>query len=265
MRVGIFDSGLGGLLVTRGIVRVLPQHDLVYLGDTARVPYGNRSPEIVYDFLRDAVKFLFAKNCGLVVVACNTASAEALRRVQREFLPKNFPRHRVLGVIIPTAEIIAEKNARRVGVLATSGTVASGAWLREIKKLSPQIKVWQQAAPLLVPIIENDATKFARPILESYLRPLLAHKIDTLILGCTHYPIIKKMVREIIGAKIKIISQDEIIPQKLVNYLQRHPEINKHLTRRGQQQFLLTDITPATRQLATRWFGKNIKLELTKF
>ncbi len=170
MKIGVFDSGLGGLFVTRALVKNLPQYHYMYLGDTQRVPYGNRSQETVYQFLHEAVDYLFAHGCELIIVACNTASAEALRRVQREYLPTHYPKRRVLGIIIPTAEAaLKDSKIKRVGVLATQGTVGSGAYVRELKKIRPGVTIFQEAAPLLVPLVESNAAQFADPILRSYL------------------------------------------------------------------------------------------------
>lgn len=263
MKIGIFDSGLGGLFVTRALTKKLPQYDYVYLGDTKRVPYGNRSRETIYQFLREAVEYLFSHDCELIIVACNTASAEALRRVQQQYLPKHHPKRRVLGVIIPTAEVALENGrAKRIGVLATQGTVRSRTYVRELKKITPHVKIFQQAAPLLVPIIESNSIKFADPILRSYLKPLLEKNIDTLILGCTHYPILKSRVKKLCGPRIKVISQDEIISEKLFDYLRRHPEIEKRLTKKRRRSFLVTDLTDATKALAKKWFGKNIVFQI---
>lgn len=263
MKIGIFDSGLGGLFVAKALIKELPQYDYVYLGDTKRVPYGNRSRETVHQFLKEAVEYLFSRDCELIIVACNTASAEALRKIQQEYLPKHYPKRRVLGVIIPTAEVALKNGeAKRIGVLATQGTVRSQAYVHELKKIAPRIEVFQQAAPLLVPLIESNSIKFANPILSSYLKPLLKKNIDTLILGCTHYPILKSQIKRLCGAGIKVISQDEVIPKKLFDYLQRHSEIEKKLTKKRQRSFLVTDLTDATEALAKKWFGKNIPFQI---
>lgn len=265
MKIGVFDSGLGGLFVTRALVKNLPQYDYVYLGDTQRVPYGNRSHETIYRFLREAVDYLFAHDCELVIVACNTASAEALRRIQREYLPANYPKRRVLGIIIPTAEAaLKDPKIKRVGVLATQATVASGAYVRELKKIRPDGAIFQQAAPLLVPLVENNAVQFADPILRSYLRPLIKKNIDVLILGCTHYPILKKQIKALCRRDIKIVSQDEIISAKLKEYLRRHPEIEKKLGKNRRREFFVTDITDATKALSKKWFGTRAKLRLVE-
>ncbi|MGC9598779.1 MAG: glutamate racemase [Minisyncoccia bacterium] len=270
MKIGVFDSGLGGLFIMRALARELPRYDYVYLGDTQRVPYGNRSPETVHQFLKEAVGYLFReKNCGLIVVACNTASAEALRKIQRQHLPHHYPKRRVLGVIIPTVEealavggkgnIRHAPEIKRLGVLATNGTVRSGTYVRETHKLNPHVKVFQSAAPLLVPLIENDGLRWAEPIVRAYLAPLAKKKVEKIILGCTHYPALKTMIRKISG--VAVISQDEIIPHKLKDYLKRHPEINSQLSRKRKREFLVTDITPAYVRLSHRWFGKAAKLK----
>jgi glutamate racemase len=268
MKIGVFDSGLGGLFVMRALAQKLPRYDYVYLGDTARVPYGNRSPQVVHQFLEEAVDFLFKRGCGLVIVACNTASAEALRKIQQDYLPKHYPSRRVLGVIIPTVEeALAGKSRgaanapsiRRLGVLATQGTVRSGTYAREAQKLAPHIKVFQSAAPLLVPLIENGGTKWAEPIVREYLAPLRRAKAQKIILGCTHYPALKDMIRKLSGAPV--VSQDELIQRKLADYLARHPEIDSRLGKTGKRELLVTDITPGYERLARKWFGKNARLK----
>jgi glutamate racemase len=266
MKIGIFDSGLGGLFITKALVKKLPQYDYIYLGDTQRLPYGNRSHETIYLFLKEAVNYLFEHDCALIIVACNTASANALRRIQQEYLPAHYPKRRVLGIMVPTAEAALENGeARRVGVLATQGTIDSNAYVREFKKIHPDVAIFQQAALLLVPLIESNGTKFVDPILRDYLKPLLRKNIDTLILGCTHYPILKKEIKKICGKDIKIISPDEIISAKLADYLSRHPEMEKHLSKHKRREFLVTDLTNATKILSRKWFGTNIKLNIVKF
>lgn len=275
MKIGVFDSGLGGLFVLRALARELPQYDYVYLGDTARVPYGNRSPAVVHQFLEQAVDYLFrVKNCGLIVVACNTASAEALRKIQQGYLLKhypgkgNLPTRRVLGVIIPTAEEAlasrsgatrSRKAPSRIGVLATTGTVRSGTYIREIHKLNPRTKVFQNAAPLLVPLIENGELRRAEPFVRQYLAPLARAKVQKIILGCTHYPALKAMIRRL--ARVPVISQDEIISRKLADYLRRHPEIDARLAKSRRRELLVTDITPGYAHLSRKWFGGKAELK----
>ncbi len=262
--IGVFDSGFGGLSILRGIVRELPEYDFVYLGDTARVPYGTRSPDTVFEFTRQAVEFLFEKNCGLVILACNTASSDALRRIQREYLPKHFPDRNVLGVLIPAVEeAVAKTRNKKVGVLATSGTVASEAFIREFSKLDPEIQAFQNACPLLVPLVEageenSPATEY---FLKKYLKLLLAKKIDTLILGCTHYGLLEPTIRNIVGKKVHILSESRIIGRKLRDYLERHPEREQTLRKGGVRVFYSTDITENFSILGKRFFGKAIQVE----
>jgi glutamate racemase len=265
MKIGIFDSGLGGLFTMKSLVKELPQYDYVYLGDTKRLPYGNRSRETIYQFLEEAVDYLFKHDCELVILACNTASAEALRRIQQEYLPKHYPSRRVLGIIVPTAEAaLKDPKTEKIGVLATQSTVGSRTFIKEIKKIRPSVVVFQKAAPLLVPLIENGSMEFVDSVLNSYLKPLIKRKIDVLILGCTHYPIIKRRIQKICGGKIKIISQNEIISAKLANYLKRHPEIEKRLDKKERRRFLVTDLTNTTKTLAKKWFGASIKFEIVR-
>lgn len=249
----------------RSIVRKLPRYDYIYLGDTKRVPYGNRSAETVYGFLKQAVDYLFRKGCLLIIVACNTASAGALRKIQKTYLPHKFPGRKVLGVIIPTVEAVAELDLSRVGILATQGTVNSKAYIRELKKLKSKTKVFQVPAPLLVPLVEYGGLKWAVPILKEYLSSLLDKKIEALILGCTHYPILKRQIRKIAGKEIKVFSQDEIMPLKLQEYLKRHPEIEKKLSKRGKRIFFATDIMPQLAILAGEWFGRPVALKKVSY
>ena len=255
MKIGVFDSGLGGLIILKSLVKSLPKYDYIYLGDTARVPYGNRSKEVVYQFLEEAVDYLFQQDCELIIVACNTASAEALRKIQQKYLPTHYPNRRVLGVIIPTAEeALKDNKIKRIGVLATQGTVNSKTYIRELKKIAPSVMIFQQAAPLLVPLVENDARQWAKPIIKEYLKPLLQKNVDAIILGCTHYPRFKQEIRDI--AKIRIISQDELIPRKLKDYLKRHPEIERKLSKGGKVHLLVTDLTDTMLKQSHKWFGK---------
>ncbi len=261
MKIGIFDSGLGGLLITHSLTSALPEYDFIYLGDTARVPYGNRSQAIIYEFTRDAIEYLFRQDCALIIVACNTASAEALRKIQREYLPKRYPDRRVLGVLIPAAEAaVAATKSGHIGILATMSTINSGAFEREILKLRPDAQIAAQPAPLLVPLLENDGLKWAPPILNEYLQTLSG--VDTLILGCTHYPYMKQMIRSQVGDGTTVICQDEIIPDKFRDYLKRHPEIEDKLSKNGTGQYLVTDITDQAQVMAERLYRQKISIEL---
>jgi glutamate racemase len=263
MKIGVFDSGLGGLLITHSIMRELPEYDYLYLGDTARVPYGTRSQETIARFTREAVAYLFQEGCRLIIVACNTASADALRVTQQEYLQQNYPDRRVLGVLIPAAEeAAAVSKTGRIGVLATQATVNSGAFIREVTKLRPDAEIVQQAAPLLVPLIEQGGAKYADPIVADYLAPLKEAGIDTLILGCTHYPVFRSIIEEQLGPSIVVIDQNDVVPLKLRDYLDRHPEMERELTKNGTRSFQVTDVTPHAVALAEEWFGRHITLEL---
>jgi glutamate racemase len=263
MKIGIFDSGLGGLIIAKAIRKTMPEYDYVYLGDTKRVPYGNRSHDAVFEFTKEAVDYLFKKeDCAIVIIACNTSSARSLRRIQQEYLPKNFPGRAVLGVLIPTAEESVKYG--RVGILGTAGTVSSNAFVDEIKKLNSEIKVFQNAAPMLVPLAEEGEKFLAEIFIFKYLELFSKNKLDAIVLGCTHYPFFKKEFKKSAGKNIKIISQDEIIPKKLKEYFKKHPEIVKNLSKTKKIKILLTDLTKNIENLSKKWFGKDAKPELIK-
>ncbi len=249
-KIGIFDSGLGGLFITKAIWKALPEYDYVYLGDTKRVPYGNRSHEAVLEFSRNAVNYLFEKEkCLMVIIACNTASAKALKELQKE-----MPERKIFGVIAPVAQKC--EGLKRVGVIGTSATVGSGAFSEEIKKIDKDIAVFQNPAPMLVPLVENMENKNAMPFIKKYLAPLLKKKIDALILGCTHYPYLKKEIKSLLPKNVKIISQDEIIPKKLKGYLASHPQVTKKLSKNHKMKILVTDKTKSMEVLVRKWFSK---------
>ncbi len=260
--IGVFDSGFGGLDVLQGIVKELGDYNYIYLGDNARVPYGPRSQKIIYKFTKQAVNFLFKNNCELIIFVCNTVSSDALRKIQQEYLPKYYPNKKVLGVLISAVEEAVEKtNNKKVGIMATKGTVLSGAFIREFAKIDPRIKVWQKACPLLVPIVEagEQNLRAVNIILESYIQPLLNKGIDTLILGCTHYGILEDKIKQIAGANIKIVSGSRIIPEKLKNYLIRHIEIDEKLGKKKVIHFYSTGSTEKFALLGSKFFGKKIK------
>lgn len=262
--IGVFDSGFGGIDILRGIVKELPIYDYLYLGDTARAPYGTRSQKQVYEFTKTAIDFMFENNCELIILACNTASSGALRKIQQKYLPKHFPSKKVLGVLIPTAEKAAEKTRnKKIGVIATECTVQSNAFIRELAKLNPKIKVFQNPCPLLVQIVESGEqnSKSTKLILENYLQPLKKKNIDTIILGCTHYGILASKIKKILGPDIAIISGAKIIPKKLKTYLKKHPEIDEKLGKNGIVRFYSTDITSKFTVLGSKFFGKKIKAQ----
>jgi glutamate racemase len=256
MKIGIFDSGIGGLITAHSLITNLGQYDYVYLGDTARLPYGSRSKDKVYEFTKSCLEHLFKEeDCNLVIIACNTASADALKVLQTEFVPQNYPDRKVLGILVPTTEeAIEHTKNKKVGVLATNSTVSSGAYLRQFEKQDPGIQVFQQAAPLLVPLIENDGRRWAEPIVRYYVEPLLKEGVDTLVLGCTHYADFKDIFREVVGENIEIISQDDFIVDKLKSYLDNHPEIDSKLTKNGTKKMLLTDVTKQLLATAEKLF-----------
>ena len=228
--IGIFDSGYGGLTVLKEITKRLPQYDYIYLGDNARAPYGNRSFETVYHYTWQCVQWFFKQNCPLIVLACNTASAKALRTIQQNDLVKYFPDKKVLGVIRPTTEIIGDySKSDHVGIMATSGTVNSNSYAIEIKKFFPETTVVQQACPMLVPLIENNEfeNEAADYFIQKYVHDLLHKddKIDTILLACTHYPLIKKGIEKFLTGDISVIAQGEIVAASLEDYLHRHAEI----------------------------------------
>ena len=262
--IGVFDSGFGGLEILGKIVKELPEYSYIYLGDTARTPYGSRSQEVVYNFTKQAVDFLLKKECQLVILACNTASSEALQKIQKTYLPKYYPERRVLGVIIPASEKAVEitKN-NRIGVIGTEGTVNSRAFERELKKINPKVKVFQKACPLLVPIIEagEEKSPAADLILKNYLNPLIRRKIDTLILGCTHYGLLENKIKKIAGNRIKIVTEGRVVAEKLRDYFKRHPVTERKITNKNNVKFLTTDLTDKFRVLGSKFFGKKIHPE----
>ncbi|MCL1902476.1 MAG: glutamate racemase [Alphaproteobacteria bacterium] len=259
-KIGIFDSGLGGLIIARSLISAMPDFSFTYLGDTLHVPYGPRSYESIYGFAESCIDYLFRnEDCRIVIIACNTATIAALRKLQQVYLPANFPDRRILGIVIPTLEYVAEGGFKNIGLLATTGTINSGVYEQELAKLNPDIKIYPVAAPLLVPLIENDGDKFAPPIIAEYLKNFDGRNIDSIILGCTHYPHYKDLIRTCTPG-IEIISQDEIIAEKLADYLMRHPEIERDLSRDGARKFIATDITESYLTVAKNIFGNEITI-----
>jgi len=259
-RIGVFDSGYGGLTILKDIQRILPEYDYIYLGDNARAPYGTRSFDVVYQFTLQAVKKLFELDCDLVILACNTASAKALRTIQQNDLPLVAPDKKVLGVIRPTAEQIGKfTSSNVVGILGTPGTVSSESYLIEIQKQFPKIKVLQKACPLWVPLIENNKHQSSGGqaiIQEDYLELLqMDEKMDAVLLACTHYPIIQEQLQAISGDKIQLVSQGEIVAKSLKDYLARHKNIADQLFRNGQITYFTTENLVAFNQNALQFVG----------
>lgn len=259
MKLGVFDSGLGGIMIARALKDQLPDLDMVYLGDTLHIPYGNRSEEAIHNYSKACIEYLFAsENCQIIIMACNTASASALRRLQQEWLPKYYPERRILGVVVPTIEYAIDKGYENLGLLGTNYTVNSKIYLQELQKINPKITIHQVNTPLLVPLIEHDGMQWMDEVLEHYLNPLMDKGIEAVILSCTHYTCLKDRVRKRYG--IDVFSQDEIVPVKLKDYLYRHPESESKIGQSGASTFLVTDLTPEYAEQASRYFGKDIEL-----
>ena len=246
--IGVFDSGYGGLTILDKIRTQMPEYDYLYLGDNARTPYGPRSFEVVYEFTLQAVKKLFELGCPLVILACNTASAKALRTIQQTNLPIIDPTRRVLGVIRPTAECIGQlTQSRHVGILATSGTIKSESYLMEIHKLFPDVIVTGEACPMWVPLVENNeyASEGADYIVKKHIHQLLEKdpEIDTIILGCTHYPLLIEKIRQFTPSHIRLVPQGEYVAKSLEDYLKRHPEMDIRCSKGNTCRFLTTEST----------------------
>ena len=262
--IGVFDSGYGGLTVLKEITTKLPHYDYIYLGDNARLPYGSRSFETVYEYTLECVKWLFEQDCTLVVLACNTASAKALRTIQQNDLPKIDTGKRVLGVIRPTTEIIGRfTKTGNVGILATNGTVISNSYPIEIQKFYPEVNVFQQACPMWVPLVENNEYNLpgADYFIQKNIDDLLSQsgQIDTILLACTHYPLLIEKIRKAVPGGVTILSQGEIVADSLQAYLNKHTEIAENCSKNGQIAFFTTDSTEDFDNHAAVFYGKPVK------
>ena len=262
--IGVFDSGYGGLTVLKEVVKMLPGYDYLYLGDNARAPYGPRSFETVYRYTWQCVEWFFKQGCPLVILACNTASAKALRTIQQKDLPKKYPDKRVLGVIRPTTELIGNYSyTKSVGILATSGTVISQSYPIEIAHLFPGVKVYQEACPMWVPLVENNAYDgegadyFIKKNIDNLLKQ--SGEIDTVLLACTHYPLLKNKLEKFLPSSIKILTQGEIVAAGTKDYLHRHPEIEAKLSRNRERVFYTTDSTQDFDSHARVFYGEEIR------
>jgi len=260
--IGVFDSGIGGLTVLRAFLRSLPECDYLYLGDNARAPYGNKSLDVIYDYTRQAVEFIFERGCVMIILACNTASAKALRKIQQEWLPSRCPENRVLGVAIPSAEAGAQVTRHgRIGVIGTRATIESKIYEQELLKLRDDLNVYGLACPLLVPLVEEGwaGKPETNMILKKYLRHMKSKKVDTLILGCTHYPFLATDIERIMGKNCRIIRGPEVVAAKLKDYLCRHPEIDKRVSRQGRRLFFTTDDPGRFRLRGEEFLGGKIE------
>lgn len=261
--IGVFDSGYGGLTVLKEIVKLLPDYNYIYLGDNARAPYGPRSFDTVYHYTWECVQWFFKQNCSLVILACNTASAKALRTIQQNNLPVTAPDKRVLGVIRPTTERVGEfTKTGSVGVLGTTGTVQSQSYLIEIEKFFPEVKVYQQACPMLVPLIENREydTEGADFFIRKYAKKLLtkSDKIDAILLACTHYPLLINRFKQFLPENITLISQGNIVAESLDSYLNKHAELEAKCSKNGKVLFYTTDSAEDFDKQAGIFYGNNI-------
>ncbi|OGE83885.1 MAG: glutamate racemase [Candidatus Doudnabacteria bacterium RIFCSPLOWO2_01_FULL_44_21] len=263
MKIGVFDSGLGGLYLLSSMVmsKDLSKYDYVYLGDTKNLPYGEKNQRQILELTSKGVDFLFRQGCQLVIVACNTSSAQALRKIQQNFLPKYYQDRRVLGVIRPTVELI---KAGDTCVIATNATVKAKAYTRELRKLNSALKISEIPAPELVPLLETNQLAKLEKAVRKYSAIIENKKVKNLILGCTHYAIIGDKFAQSLGKGIKLISQDKVVPIKLLDYLNRHPKIDKKLTKKRQRKIYVTKLSLDFAKNARTWFGQKVKLELAK-
>ena len=264
--IGVFDSGYGGLTILKELRKKLPELDYLYLGDNARAPYGSRSYDVVYKFTLEAVKYLFGRGCPLVILACNTASAKALRTIQQNDLPAIDPANRVLGVIRPTAEIIGNlSSSGTIGIMGTEGTVNSGSYDMEVAKLFPSFKVVSQACPMWAPIVENNEASGpgADSFVDKYVRSLLSQDstIDTIVLACTHYPLLYPKIRAAVPSSVKVVNQGEIVADSLADYLRRHPEMDSRIARGGRCSYLTTENPDKFNDLARIFLEEPVEVD----
>ena len=270
MQIGVFDSGMGGLTVLQALKQYAPEYDYLYLGDNARTPYGSRSFETILKFTKEAVDYLFRQDCKIVIIACNTSSAKALRTIQQKYLISHYPDRRVLGVIRPSVEkVINLSKTRTIAIWATPGTIKSDSYRIEFKKFAPDITVIQQACPLLVPLIEAGElnSEGCQYFIKKYWRQTISqsNKIDTLLLSCTHYSIIYPQIKSAVPESINVLEQGSLVGPSWKDYLERHPELEKHLSSKSNTLFLTTDQPENFNFLATTFLGTEVtaqKVEL---
>ncbi|MCF7819955.1 MAG: glutamate racemase [Candidatus Pacebacteria bacterium] len=260
--IGVFDSGLGGLSILKHFLSDLPEYDYIYLGDNARVPYGNKSSELIYHYSCQAVDFLFSQGAKLIIFACNSASSQALRKIQTEYLPVKYPGKNVLGVIVPLVEkVVSDPKISKVGVIGTRATINSHIYREELLELKPDLEVLEKATPLLVPLIEENWLKRpeTRKILKYYLRELKMKEVQALILACTHYPFLLKEIRQIMGKSCKVYNPGEVVAFSLKDYLSRHSELDIKLVKKPQRKFFATDKASNFKQLGEKFLGEKIE------
>ena len=261
--IGVFDSGYGGLTVLAELRAQLPQHDFLYFGDNARAPYGDRSFDVVYDFTLEAVKFLFDQGCPLVILACNTASAKALRTIQQKDLPLLAPNNRVLGVIRPSTEVLGERSkSGHVGILGTAGTINSGSYPIELAKFAPHVDVHQHACPMWVPLIENQqyAHEAGRLFIAEDVQALMNQHsaMDTILLACTHYPVLKQQIEQIVGPQVQVVAQGPIVAAKLKAYLVAHPDMDERLSKIAQTVYFTSETPQVFDEKASYFLNQEV-------
>ncbi|QES90757.1 glutamate racemase [Rhizosphaericola mali] len=264
--IGVFDSGYGGLTILRKLTSIMPSHDFLYLGDNARAPYGTRSFETIYKYTFQAVKWFFEQGCPLVVLACNTASAKALRTIQQNDLPTLGADKRVLGIVRPTSEVVGDySNSKKIGILATKGTVKSESYKIEINKFFPDVEVFQEYCPMWVPLVENNefdgagADYFVKKGIDQLLKQ--DKNIDTILLACTHYPLLWEKIRKYTPIDVKLIAQGNLVAESLVKYLHRHNDINDKISKNGARTFFTTDDAQNFEEQANIFYGSSIEAQ----
>lgn len=265
--IGVFDSGYGGLTIFKYIEERLPGYDYIYLGDNARAPYGDQSQEVIYQYTKQAVDYLFAQGCDLIILACNTASAMALRRIQQEHLPEHYPDKKVLGVIRPLAEAVGQMDKKStVAVMGTNSTVESGTYVNEFSDIDKSIKVFQQACPLLVPIIEESREDHqdTEVILKGYIEPLQKQNPDIVVLGCTHYGFLEDKIKQHFGKQTTVLNSGEVVSQKLAEYLNKHDQLVK-ISSDKKRIFLTSNSSEKFDQAAQKFLGRIIKSQTINF
>ena len=268
--IGVFDSGYGGLTILSAIRKLLPESDYVYLGDNARSPYGTRSFDVINDFTLQAVRYLFSEGCPLVILACNTASAKALREIQQKYLPTSEdPSRRVLGVIRPTAEVVGNvTETKHIGIMATPGTISAQSYEVELAKLFPDVSVHGQACPMWVPLVEYGESngEGADFFVQKYLNELLEQdkQIDSIVLACTHYPLLRPKIEQYLPEGITLLSQGELVATSLKDYLHRHPEMNDRLTQGGSIRYLTTECPDKFGDLASIFVDEEVNATRVK-
>ena len=268
--IGVFDSGYGGLTILSAIRKLLPEYDYVYLGDNARSPYGTRSFDVINDFTLQAVRYLFSEGCPLVILACNTASAKALREIQQKYLPTSEdPSRRVLGVIRPTDEVVGNvTETKHIGIMATPGTISAQSYEVELAKLFPDVSVHGQACPMWVPLVEYGESngEGADFFVQKYLNELLEQdkQIDSIVLACTHYPLLRPKIEQYLPEGITLLSQGELVATSLKDYLHRHPEMNDRLTQGGSIRYLTTECPDKFGDLASIFVDEEVNATRVK-